>query len=390
MTTPIVCARRVLRVCVIALTGLAFVGVPGVGSSASASSSLSGAATRSVTVTRANQSPVVDAGPNQSVVRPNAVTLSGSVTDDGLPNPPGATTSAWSKVTGPGMVTFAAPSSPSTSATFSAAGTYVLRLTGDDSALSASDDVTVTVADPETPPTAALTVTPSSGVAPLTVTADASASADADATPIASYTFDFGDGTTVGPQAGATATHTYVSAGSRTVTVTVTDTANLTGTLTKTVTVTSANLVGNPGFETNTAGWNVSGSGTASLARVTGGHSGVWSGKLTNTGTSSTTCVLNDHPNWVATTTNRTYTATLWVRGDVAGGSVVLRIREYQGITLVGSAQVSITLSTTWQQVSLAYTPAAPGSSSLDLNASRYSTPPGTCFYADDASEIAS
>jgi hypothetical protein len=68
----------------------------------------------------------------------------------------------------------------------------------------------------------------------------------------------------------------------------------------------------------------------------------------------------------------------------------VLRIREYQGITLVGSAQVSITLSTTWQQVSLAYTPAAPGSSSLDLNASRYSTPPGTCFYADDASEIAS
>ena len=46
---------------------------------------------------------------------------------------------------GPGTVTFADPTSADTSATFSAAGTYVLRLTGNDSALTSADDVTVTV-----------------------------------------------------------------------------------------------------------------------------------------------------------------------------------------------------------------------------------------------------
>src|SRR5207253_8295836 len=60
------------------------------------------------------------------------------------------------------------------------------------------------------PPTAALTVTPSSGVEPLSVTADASASSDVEG-PIASYRFDFGDGTVVGPQSGATATHIYAA-----------------------------------------------------------------------------------------------------------------------------------------------------------------------------------
>jgi hypothetical protein len=40
-----------------------------------------------------------------------------------------ALASAWTKVSGPGNVTFTSPSSASTGATFSTAGTYVLRLT---------------------------------------------------------------------------------------------------------------------------------------------------------------------------------------------------------------------------------------------------------------------
>jgi Pyruvate/2-oxoglutarate dehydrogenase complex, dehydrogenase (E1) component, eukaryotic type, alpha subunit len=48
---------------------------------------------------------------------------------------------------------------------------------------------------PDAAPVAALTVTPTSGVAPFAVTADASGSTDTDATPIASYAFSFGDGT---------------------------------------------------------------------------------------------------------------------------------------------------------------------------------------------------
>jgi len=73
-----------------------------------------------------------------------------------------------------------------------------------------------------TPPVAALTVTPSSGVAPLAVTADASASTDTDSTPISTYRFDFGDGTIVGPQTASAATHTYGVPGTYAVTVTVT------------------------------------------------------------------------------------------------------------------------------------------------------------------------
>jgi parallel beta-helix repeat protein len=88
---------------------------------------------------------------------------------------------------------------------------------------------------PPTGPTAALTVTPAAGTAPLSVTADASASA-AGSSPISTYTFSFGDGTTTGPQTAATAAHTYQAAGTYTVTVTVTDTGSLTAQATQTVT----------------------------------------------------------------------------------------------------------------------------------------------------------
>ncbi len=89
-----------------------------------------------------------------------------------------------------------------------------------------------------TGPTAALSVSPTSGTAPLGVTADASKSTAGSAA-IVSYTFAFGDGATVGPQPGATATHTYTTAGSYTVTVTVTDTNSLTATATQPVSVTA-------------------------------------------------------------------------------------------------------------------------------------------------------
>jgi hypothetical protein len=93
-----------------------------------------------------NQAPVVNAGADQSVVLPGTASLSGSVTDDGLPNPPGTVTTLWSKLSGPGTVSFANASAKSTTASFSSPGTYVLRLTANDSALTAADDLTVQVA----------------------------------------------------------------------------------------------------------------------------------------------------------------------------------------------------------------------------------------------------
>ena len=94
-----------------------------------------------------NTPPVVNAGGDQSIRLPAAASLAGSISDDGLPA--GSTpTALWSVVSGPGTVTFADATAASTSATFSVAGPYELRLTGSDGELSASDTVNVTAAAP--------------------------------------------------------------------------------------------------------------------------------------------------------------------------------------------------------------------------------------------------
>ena len=54
----------------------------------------------------------------------------------------------WSKVSGPGNVTFSNPSNPLTTATFSQSGFYRLRLFASDSFLSGSSDLFVTVDAP--------------------------------------------------------------------------------------------------------------------------------------------------------------------------------------------------------------------------------------------------
>ena len=97
-----------------------------------------------VTVNPANQAPSVDAGPDQTITLPNTAALTGTVTDDGLPAG-GTLTITWSAVSGPGTVTFSNSDAPSTTATFSTSGQYVVRLTANDSLLSSSDEVTVTV-----------------------------------------------------------------------------------------------------------------------------------------------------------------------------------------------------------------------------------------------------
>jgi FG-GAP-like repeat len=92
-----------------------------------------------------NQAPSVNAGPDQTITLPSSANLVGTVSDDGLPNPPGALTTTWSKVSGPGTVTFGNANAVDTTASFSAAGNYVLRLTVNDGALQASDDIRVRV-----------------------------------------------------------------------------------------------------------------------------------------------------------------------------------------------------------------------------------------------------
>ncbi|MGH9463769.1 MAG: Kelch repeat-containing protein, partial [Vicinamibacteria bacterium] len=105
-------------------------------------------ATVTVDVTSRNQPPSVDAGPDQTITFPiDTVTLSGTVSDDGLPVG-SVLTISWTQVDGPAAVDFGTPDQPETTARFSVAGDYVLRLTASDGEFTVSDDVNVQVLPP--------------------------------------------------------------------------------------------------------------------------------------------------------------------------------------------------------------------------------------------------
>lgn len=91
-----------------------------------------------------NTAPVVNAGADRTVTLPSTLTIAGTVNDDGLPTPTSLTI-AWTKTSGPGTVTFSPANAATTTVTFSAAGTYVLRLSASDGALASLDEVQVTV-----------------------------------------------------------------------------------------------------------------------------------------------------------------------------------------------------------------------------------------------------
>jgi hypothetical protein len=96
--------------------------------------------------TPGNQAPVVNAEPEaQTISFPANATLTGTLSDDGVPQ---AATTTWTKSSGPGNVTFGDPNALNTTASFSTPGIYNLRLTANDTELQGFDDVTVTVQGP--------------------------------------------------------------------------------------------------------------------------------------------------------------------------------------------------------------------------------------------------
>ncbi len=90
-----------------------------------------------------NTAPSVNAGTDQSITLPANANLDGTVSD---PDAGDTLTSTWSKVSGPGTVTFGNANNVDTSAAFSSAGTYVLRLSTSDGTATTTDDVQITVA----------------------------------------------------------------------------------------------------------------------------------------------------------------------------------------------------------------------------------------------------
>jgi poly(3-hydroxybutyrate) depolymerase len=211
---------------------------------------LSTSDTVTVTVTAAavNAAPVVSAGADLAITLPATAALGGSASDDGLPA--GSTlVCAWSTVSGPGSVTFANPAQAATTATFSAAGTYVLRLSASDGTLSASDTVTVTVT------AAAVNATPvvSAGAdlaitLPATAALGGSASDDglpAGSTLVCAWSTVSGPGSvTFANPAQATTTATFSAAGSYVLRLSASD-GTLSTSDTVTVTVVAAAVTGN-------------------------------------------------------------------------------------------------------------------------------------------------
>jgi hypothetical protein len=62
---------------------------------------------------------------------------------------------------------------------------------------------------------------------------------------------------------------------------------------------------------------------------------------------------------------------------------VRLRVREYNGTTLVATGTSTVTSTGDWQQVQLSYPVASPGST-LDLNVYETSQPVGATLQVDD------
>lgn len=343
-----------------------------------------------------NLAPAADAGADQQVTLPNDATLSGSTSDDGMPDPPGAVTTTWSQVSGPQTVEFADASSPTTTVTFFEAGVYVLRLTADDGALLTSDDLTITVAPvPGTNAPPVVNAGPDQQITlPSAATMAGSAMDDGLPSGTLSTTWSqvSGPGTAGFTDASSlTTTVSFSAPGDYVLELTANDGALQTSDqVAVTVNAAPSNLVGNPGFEVDTSGWNVSGSDPGViLDRVAGGHSGAWAGRLTNGSAGAAMCKLNDQPNWIGTTGPGTYQVGMWVRADAPGTTLTLRIREYAGGTLAGKQTAQVALATSWQHVSLGYAVVAPGASTLDLQAWVPSAPVGTCFLVDDV-EISS
>jgi hypothetical protein len=92
-----------------------------------------------------NAAPVVSAGPDGTGTVGSPLALHGTATDDGHPSPANLSLQ-WSMVSGPGSASFGNSVLADTSATFSAAGTYVLQLRADDGQLARTDTVSIVVA----------------------------------------------------------------------------------------------------------------------------------------------------------------------------------------------------------------------------------------------------
>lgn len=100
-----------------------------------------------------NAPPQVSAGADTACLLDSGITVTGTVSDDGLPVKPGFTLPVWSLRSGPpgGRAVFADTTASSTKVSFSMAGEYVLHLSATDGELESNAQVKVVVTSPPQP-----------------------------------------------------------------------------------------------------------------------------------------------------------------------------------------------------------------------------------------------
>lgn len=238
---------------------------------------------------------------------------------------------------------------------------------------------------PNQPPSVQLTLSRTSGVAPLLVRADASGSTDPEAAPL-SYMFDLGDGTVLGPQSWPFADHIF-GEGTHVVQVTITDAggASVGTSLTLQVAPPTANHVTDPSFESGFVGWAPTVGG--SLVHATGGHTGSHAVRM-NAPYEPGSYGLTDDPRWIDDVpfAGSVYHLRVWVKTAVGGGSIVFRVRETHGnVSGPWTTSPHVTLSSVWAELAFDYTSLFKGSK-LAVEIVNQSWDPGSAFFVDDVS----
>ena len=171
------------------------------------------------------------------------------------------------------------------------------------------------------PPVAVLTATPTSGIAPVTVSANTSGSYDADGN-IASTTINWGDGSAINATSGS---HSYATSGNYTVTATVTDNLGASTSATQSISVTAnqpptANLSVTP----------ATGTAPVSVTASTAGSTDV-DGTIT-----ATTISWGDGTSTAAASASHTYSTT----GSYA---VIATVTDNRSASSTASATVTVT-----------------------------------------------
>jgi hypothetical protein len=108
-----------------------------------------------------NQPPTVVISSSTNTTLTVPLSLTATLSDDGFPW--NEVTNQWSKFSGPGNVTWSSTSTTNTTATFSVAGTYVLRCTAYDGLATKATDQRINVSGAVTAPTITVT-SPTEGV----------------------------------------------------------------------------------------------------------------------------------------------------------------------------------------------------------------------------------